>query len=50
MSNMERDLTPISGIDELERMLAESRMHPLLLFKHSHTCGVSAEALDEVRA
>ena len=50
MSDMERDLTPISGIDELERMLAESRMRPLLLFKHSYTCGVSAEALDEVRA
>lgn len=48
--DMERDLTPISGIDELEHMLAESRMRPVLLFKHSYTCGVSAEALDEVRA
>ena len=47
---MERDLTPISGIDELEHMLAESRMRPVLLFKHSYTCGVSAEALDEMRA
>ena len=49
-SDMERALTPISGIDELERMLAESRTRPLLLFKHSYTCGVSAEALDEVYA
>ena len=47
---MERELKPISGIDELERMLAESRTCPLLLFKHSYTCGVSAEALDEVYA
>ena len=47
---MERELTPISGIDELERMLLESRTRPLLLFKHSYTCGVSAEALDEVYA
>ena len=50
LMNMHRDLTPISRIDELERMLTESRIRPLLLFKHSYTCGISAEALDEVRA
>lgn len=31
-------------------MLGESHVRPLLLFKHSHTCGISAEALDELRA
>jgi monothiol bacilliredoxin len=47
---MHPDLTALKGIDELERLLAESRQRPLLLFKHSYTCGVSAEALDELMA
>ena len=45
---MHPDLTPIHGIDELDRALVESRQRPLLLFKHSYSCGVSAEALDEL--
>jgi bacillithiol system protein YtxJ len=47
---MHPDLTPIHGIDELDRVLVESRQRPLLLFKHSYSCGVSAEALDELLA
>ena len=47
---MHPDLTPIHGIDELERALVDSRHRPLLLFKHSYSCGVSAEALDELLA
>ena len=43
-------LKPLSGIDELDRALAASDERPLLLFKHSFTCGVSAEALDELVA
>jgi bacillithiol system protein YtxJ len=45
---MHPDLTAITGIDQLERVIAESQHRPLLLFKHSYTCGVSAEALDEL--
>jgi bacillithiol system protein YtxJ len=45
---MHPDLTPIQGIDELDRALVESRHRPLLLFKHSYSCGASAEALDEL--
>jgi bacillithiol system protein YtxJ len=41
-------LTSIQEIEELERLIAESADRPLLLFKHSRTCGVSAEALDEL--
>jgi len=37
-------------MDELDRALAGSDERPLLLFKHSFTCGVSAEALDELVA
>ena len=45
---MHPNLTPLQRLDELERMIAESENHPLLLFKHSYSCGISAEALDEL--
>jgi bacillithiol system protein YtxJ len=40
----------LSDLDMLEAALAESLERPVLLFKHSRTCGVSHEALDELRA
>ena len=43
-------LTPLSHLDELEAAIAESRERPVLLFKHSRTCGISCEALDELHA
>ena len=43
-------LTPLSHLDELEAAIAESCERPVLLFKHSRTCGVSCEALDELHA
>jgi bacillithiol system protein YtxJ len=42
-------LTHLSDVDELEAAIAESRERPVLVFKHSRTCGISAEALDELR-
>lgn len=45
---MHSELTPLRGIDEFDALLRASARHPLVLFKHSHTCGVSAEALDEL--
>ena len=45
---MHPQLTALDGLEELDRLLAASDSRPLLLFKHSHTCGVSAEALDEL--
>lgn len=45
---MHPELTPLSHIDELEQLLSESSHRPLLLFKHSYSCGISAEALDEL--
>jgi bacillithiol system protein YtxJ len=47
---MHPSLKPLSNLEELERALAASDERPLLLFKHSPTCGVSAEALDELVA
>jgi bacillithiol system protein YtxJ len=45
---MHPNLTSLERIDELERLIVESKAQPVLLFKHSFTCGVSAEALDEL--
>jgi len=45
-------MTPLSHLsdsDELEAAIAESRERPVLVFKHSRTCGISCEALDELR-
>lgn len=43
-------VTRLSHIDELEAAIAESLDRPVLLFKHSLTCGVSCEALDELHS
>jgi bacillithiol system protein YtxJ len=45
---MHPDLTHLRHPDELDSLLAESGRRPLLLFKHSYSCGVSLEALDEL--
>lgn len=42
-------LTHLSDVHELEAAIAESRERPVLVFKHSRTCGISCEALDELR-
>jgi bacillithiol system protein YtxJ len=47
---MDLGLTTLRGIHELDHALSNSHHRPVLLFKHSHTCGISAEALDELRA
>ena len=47
---MHPNLTSLQRIDELERLIADSDVQPVLLFKHSYTCGISAEALDELLA
>ena len=41
-------LTPLHDLEALEAAIQESRERPVLLFKHSRTCGVSHGALDEV--
>jgi bacillithiol system protein YtxJ len=45
---MHPDLTHLQHIDELDALIAESSHRPLLLFKHSMSCGTSYEALDEL--
>jgi bacillithiol system protein YtxJ len=41
-------LTTVERVDDLDGLLAASGEQPLLLFKHSYSCGVSAEALDQL--
>ena len=43
-------VTHLSDLDMLEAAIAESSERPVLLFKHSRTCGISCEALDELHA
>lgn len=47
---MHPQLIALQRLEELDRLLAASEQRPLLLFKHSYTCGISAEALDELVA
>jgi bacillithiol system protein YtxJ len=43
-----RHLTTIAHESDVDALLDESRERPVLVFKHSDTCGVSAEALEEL--
>ena len=45
---MHPDIARLQRIEEFDRLLAQTFERPLLLFKHSLTCGTSAEALDEL--
>ena len=45
---MHPNLANLQRLDELEQLIEHSQAQPVLLFKHSYTCGVSAEALDEL--
>jgi bacillithiol system protein YtxJ len=45
---MHPDLTHVQRLEELDALLEESSNQPLLLFKHSMSCGTSYEALDEL--
>jgi bacillithiol system protein YtxJ len=44
------NITSLSDLDMLEAAIAESRERPVFLFKHSTTCGISCDALDELIA
>ena len=44
-----KDLTPLVDVQSVDAAIAESRERPVLLFKHSRYCGVSCEALDELK-
>lgn len=43
-------LKTIESLDGLDAVFAESHEHPVLLFKHSNACGISADVLEQVSA
>jgi bacillithiol system protein YtxJ len=47
---MHTDLWPLQTLDDVDALLDESCLHPVLVLKHSRTCGTSAQALDELLA
>ncbi len=47
---MAQPLQPISTLGELDDALARATREPIILFKHSETCGMSLQVYDEVRA
>lgn len=44
------NLCLLSNLEEVDPVLARSLNRPILIFKHSFVCGVSAQAYDEVEA
>ena len=46
---METNFNPVEDAAALERLLARSHEGPVLLFKHSSTCPISARAYREMR-
>lgn len=44
------NLQPLSDIAALDEAIAESSHRPVVLFKHSRTCGISCEAIEELHA
>ena len=46
---MAADLLRLTSPDQVDTLLEESESRPVLLFKHSVSCGTSAYALDELR-
>jgi bacillithiol system protein YtxJ len=45
---MHPKLTHLETVGDVDSLLAESATRPVLIFKHSDTCGTSFEALDEL--
>jgi len=42
------ELTELRSQQDVDCLLEESATRPVLLLKHSHSCGTSAQALDEL--
>ncbi|HMP66829.1 MAG TPA: DUF2847 family protein [Pyrinomonadaceae bacterium] len=45
MSNLNK-VRPIRTFDDLEILFEQSHEHPVLLFKHSNSCGISSHVLE----
>jgi len=47
---MSHPLHPLTSMETLDAIVARSASEPVAIFKHSHTCGTSAMAEEEVLA
>jgi bacillithiol system protein YtxJ len=47
---IDNNLIKLDTLDKLEAAIDESRLRPVLLFKHSTSCGISSGVFREVRA
>lgn len=45
---MPTPMQTLSTTDELDTALARSSQHPVVIFKHSPTCGISAQAFESI--
>jgi bacillithiol system protein YtxJ len=43
-----KQVNPVLDLAGLDEAITESRERPVLVFKHSRTCGISCEALDQL--
>jgi bacillithiol system protein YtxJ len=43
------EFVPVNDIAALDELFRESHEHPVILFKHSVTCSISADAFDEMK-
>jgi len=46
---IDANLIPLDTLDKLQAAIDESRIRPVLLFKHSTTCGISAGVFRDVK-
>ena len=47
---MAAEISPIGSSDVLDALFEDSHTAPVVLFKHSSSCGISAHMLEELRA
>jgi len=45
---MHPDIWELRGVEDIDTLLTESASRPVLLLKHSYSCGTSAQAFDEL--
>jgi len=45
---MMEEMQPLTSLGELDTALAQSTTRPIVIFKHSQTCGTSAQAYEEI--
>ena len=41
---------PVDTAEKLDALIAESSVHPVFLFKHSDTCGISLDVIEQLEA